>query len=161
MSAARRIVCAAALALVSRQAFGDGGAPVASAVGPSGACTLCMQPPEARVGSIEFTLLGALPDGVTLSMQGPDDVSPVVVPWADARRRALRVVTVDLDVAGSWSVAVGLPGEPPTLRASIEVAPPAPSWRARLPWLLAWVPVTLLLAVRHGAVSYTARRARA
>ena len=163
MSAARARLGAslACLALVVAPASGDGGVPVASASGEAGVRTLLMRPAEPRVGQAEFTVLGGLPPGAAISLCAPGSREALVTPWSSGRASGVREASVDFDAAGEWRVMVGVPGEPPMLQASIEVQPPAPSWVARLPWLLAWVPVALLLAVRARAVSYTGQRARA
>lgn len=151
----------ACAALLVAPAFGDGGVPVASGTGEGGVRTLLMRPAEARVGQAEFTVLGDLPPGTAISVCAPGERDALVVPWSPGRVRDVREASVEFEIAGAWRITVGVPDQPPMLQASIEVQPPAPSWVARLPWLLAWAPVALLLAVRDRAVSYTGRRPRA
>jgi len=151
----------ACVALFVGQASGDGGVPVASAAGEGGVRTLLMRPAQPRVGQAEFTVLGELPPGAMIRVSAPDERDALVVPWLPGRAAGVREASVDFEAAGAWRIMVGLPDQPPLLQASIEVGPAAPSWVTRLPWLLAWVPVALLLALRNRAVSYTPRGPRA
>ena len=154
-------IASLALALVAGAGFADGGVPVASGTPSGHASTLLMRPAEARVGAVEFTLLGDLPEGVALCVQAPGETVAAVVPWSPASARGVRVVAVSFDEPGEWLVRVGPSPEAPMLEARIAVASPLPAWSERLPWLLAWVPLVLLAALRNGAISYTARRTRA
>lgn len=155
-----RAVLIAVATLGARAALADGGAPVASVAGPSGVRTLLMRPAEARVGPVEFTLLGARTDGAALSLLAPGESSPTTVEWSDGPGGTVQAV-VELDRVGAWRVSVGAPGGAPTLEATVEVADPRPPWTERWPWLVAWIPLAALVACRNAAVIYTARRTRA
>jgi len=141
-------------------ASADGGVPIGSVAIPGGTGTLLMRPAEPRVGAMEFTLLGDVPPGWVLSVKAPGQGAPAVVPWS-RERLGVREAALTIDESGAWAVAVGAPGPPPSIEATLEVAGPAAPASDHWPWLIAWMPLALLVACRNAAVTYTARRTRA
>jgi hypothetical protein len=141
-------------------AIADGGAPIASVGEGAATRTLLMRPAEARVGTVEFTLLGAWPADARLETLAPQASSAVTQPLGAPLASGARAEQVDLDGPGAWAVRVVAASGAPLVEATIEVAPAAPSWLSRLPWAFSWIPMVGLLALRQRAVIYTRRRNR-
>ena len=142
-------------------ASADGGAPIARRDDADGVRVLLMRPAEACVGRAEVTLLGPPAPGWSLRVRGPSDGVAMMLPWSSATGAEAREATIDFDEPGAWEVAVGPPDGEPPLVARIVVGAAPPDWLARLPWALAWIPMVVVLALRQGAVSYTAAQKRA
>lgn len=156
-----RTLAAIAALLAAARVRGDGGVPIAASADGASARTLFMRPAQARVGPVEFTLLVGGEARCALALQGPSDAAPVVVPWRVDRATGVPTAFAEFTEAGAWHVRVVGETSVEPLEAAVQVADAQPSWHERLPWLLAWLPMVLVLAVRNRAVSYTEGRSRA
>lgn len=136
-----------AIAAAERGAAGDGGALVARGEVGGVAAAVFILPVPPRVGEVEVEAVGRpwrdsppriemrLGDLLVAASAEPCPEDPL----------ASRAVLV-LPEAGIWALRVESTAG--RLEARIPVAEAAPPWRARLPWMLLWVPALLLLGVR-------------
>lgn len=146
--------------VLSARAVADGGVPIATHSEGASTWTVLLRPASPRVGPVEFDLIG--PDASEAQLELVEDGLPAVVHGfaSDAPGARVAHVRTDLERVGKCVVRVRLPGSHGACVATLQVAAPAAGWTAQLPWLFAWVPMVVLLAVRERAArSYTARRA--
>lgn len=144
-----RTLAAALAAMPCLPALADGGAPVASVRAGDTTWTLLVSPASPCVGPVEFTLLGADQPAAVLRVWEADQ-GTVQELRLEARPGVIgRWVHAQLDNAGACRFELVLDGvASPLLSGTLPVGSPQPPWQARWPWLLAWVPVAAVLALR-------------
>lgn len=153
------------LAFVASAASADGGAPVATARRDAATYTLLVSPASPTVGPVEFTLLGPSQPAARLRLIEAQDLAQELS-FAQGTLAAGGTARTTLDTPGTCRFEVMLDGErQPLLAGELPVQPAPPDWLARWPWLFAWVPVAVLLALRARAerdlqVPYTRARTR-
>lgn len=160
MRACATIAVAASITLWAPGAWADGGVPIASVVSAAGSWTLMVRPAQPAVGPVEFDLIGPGAQDAVFELEEEGGRPEVVVSAAGPDPRLAHLRT-DLRTAGRCVVRVRVPNASQTLEAVLQVAPEAPGVMQRLPWLLAWIPMSALLvarAVASRARSYTASR---
>lgn len=147
------MVAVLAVACGVRHAAADGGAPVASVRLAGVTWTLLVSPAAPGVGDVEFTLLGPAAPAALLRLQEPDGQAPQELRLESRSGSVGRSARTTLGIAGECRFEVLLEGSvDAALRGTLPVLPPSPPWQARLPWILAWVPLAALLALRAVAV---------
>jgi hypothetical protein len=136
-----------AIGVADRSAVGDGGALVARGEVGGAAAAVFILPVPPRVGEVEVEAVGRpwreSPPRIEMRL-GDLLVSASAEPCPEDPL-ASRAVLV-LPEAGTWALRVESAAG--WLEARIPVAAAPPPWRARLPWMLLWVPALLLLGVR-------------
>lgn len=134
------------------RASADGGAPVASVRVGDAAWTLLVSPASPSVGPVEFTLLGPMDPAAVIRIWEPEG-GPVQELRLQARNGIIgRVASASMDTPGECRFQVTMEGmDTPLVSGTLPVAPAAPPWQARLPWLLAWLPMAVVLALRARA----------
>jgi len=160
MSAWRGLVVAGVLAMRAPSALADGGVPIASVRSSESTWTLLVRPAQPMVGPVEFDLIGPGVQEAEFELR-EEGGRPEVIAVAPGTDPRVAHVRTDLGTAGQCMVRVRIPKAPQPLEAELQVSPEMPGIARRLPWLLAWVPMSALLLVRAIATrgrSYTAPR---
>jgi|GEM_PF-2977638 len=143
--------CLVASLLATTLARADGGVPIASVETPSGRCTLIMLPAQPSVGSVTFTLLGDLAQPPWLQMQDASQNQPISAPMQrDSQGNAWHVSTT-FSNQGECVVSITAHGET-LMQTSMQVQAAPPAWQSQLPWILCWMPVFVVLALRQWAL---------
>jgi len=155
-------VAAVALAAgaIAGDASGDGGALVARGEVGGAAAAVFILPVPPRVGAVEVEAVGrswrAAPPRIEMRL-GDLVVGALSEPCPDDPLASRAVLM--LPEAGDWALRVESAAG--RLEALIPVAAAPPPWRTRLPWMLVWVPLLLLLALRTRLAGATGRTAAA
>jgi hypothetical protein len=153
MNHIRHSIACLLAAFVATATMADGGAPIASVTAGEHTWTLLVRPASPTVGPIEFTLLGPASPSATLRLLAAQEPAPEVLGLEPQDGVIGRVARTSIGTAGDCTFEVTLEGHGGALlKGTIPVTPRAPGWRERWPWLLAWVPVAALLALRARAV---------
>lgn len=159
------IACVLALAFCI-QSDADGGAVVDRGRYGEYDATIFLSPIPPTTGAIDFSILLSR-DGepqlnipVRLRADGPNGAFvEAEMHDADSGNRLLRACSMTLGSPGIWLISVRV-GEKSSQSKSFEITvnPSPPPWRASLPWMFLWIPVTLLIVAREVLVARQRRR---
>ena len=141
-----------ALVTATPVAHGDGGALVARGDlehGEPAAVFVSPVPPRVGLVTIEAASASwrATPPRVVIS-RGDLVLSGVATP--SPIDPLASVVEFEVPSEGTWRIVVESAAG--RLEADVPIAPEPPPWRARLPWMLAWVPAVAILWLRSHVV---------
>lgn len=141
------------LAWLDHAALADGGALVARGRlldGSPAAVFIAPVPP--RVGLVQVEAVAEawrrVPPTIRLEREGvvlaatasPSQIDPLAA-----------VADLEVPEAGEWRIVVESAAG--RLEATVPIAGVPPAWQARLPWMLAWVPVAAILLLRRRLVA--------
>lgn len=138
-------------------AHGDGGALVARGEVQGEAAAVFLRPVPPTVGPVEIEAVSgpwrAAPPRMRMVL---GDRELVVASAASELDPLASVAIFDLPAAGRWRLTIET-GEGAPIEAEIPIGEAPPPWRARLPWMLAWIPMAAAAAIAmRGARDRTA-----
>ena len=141
-----------ALVTVAPVTHGDGGALVARGDLENGEpAAVFVSPVPPRVGLVTIEAASAswraTPPRVVIS-RGDVVLSGVAAPSPIDPLAAF--IEFDVPAEGTWRLVVESAAG--RLEAEVPIAPEPPPWRARLPWMLAWLPAAAILWLRSHLV---------
>jgi hypothetical protein len=147
--------CLAAAALAA-SAVADGGQVVATATQGRAHAAMMVNPANPQVGPVAIIVHGSpglLRSPCTLTAAAATGGAPIRCSMAAEPGGLGQIAVLDCDQATTWTITVRAATDQGDieLEARITIAPPLPSWRAQLPWALAWVPGAALLLLRQVA----------
>lgn len=144
-----RCMLLVAITMVSTQvACADGGVPIDSRVVGGERLTLLMAPAGPRIGTGRFTLLGHRGGPVDIQVRDGDHRERTPLE-PEAGRPGLHA-ELEFVTEGPALVTVHAgTTAAPLLQAEVMVGPAKTAWMAQWPWILAWLPMLGLVALRE------------
>ncbi len=136
---------------IAASAHGDGGALVARGTVQGEAAAVFLRPVPPTVGLVEIEAVSrpwrASPPRMRMTL---GDLELVAASAASELDPLASVAIFDLPAAGRWRLEIET-GEPEAMVAEIPIGEAPPPWRARLPWMLAWIPMAAIAVAIAGS----------
>ncbi len=146
-----------AVLLLTTLAIGDGGAVVARQTLGDESLVVLVSPVPPTEGEVEISCMrsvsglafSALPIRVDAVGPAGERVTATATDPSD-KDRFMQSCVISLRPHGTWKVSVSLNSSPtPTVECTLVVSPAPAPWQTLLPWMLAFVPVALLVVLRE------------
>ncbi len=146
---------------LASHAAADGGAVVDRGRYGAFDVTVFLAPIPPTTGAIEISMLIArsgepqLDVAVRVRMVGPSGVvDEITLERSASGNRLLWSGPLDVDLAGVWKCAIHIGSDARDQGSfTLTVAPAPDHWVTMLPWMLIWIPVAVVIALRESLVA--------